>query len=154
MKSFILILRIALVSIASALILGAEQPQIDWNHARELNRRFQRAEKLSQEESAYLNRAREVRARATTLRGIPRETRPPALSEQPIRHFTPLTELADELYEGERGGLYGGGLNMPSEPHRLAAVIEAAKIKPLDRIFHKEMREEFTDRPDFIDVSG
>ncbi|MDA1277048.1 MAG: hypothetical protein O2960_23780, partial [Verrucomicrobia bacterium] len=27
-------------------------------------------------------------------------------------------------------------------------------IEALNRIFHKEMREEFTDRPDFIDVSG
>jgi len=132
MKSFLLILRIAFVSIASALILGAEQSQIDWNHARELNRRFQRGEKLSQEENAYLNRAREVRASAAPQRGNPRETRPLELSEQPIRHFTPLTDLADELYEGELGGLYGGGLNIPSEPHRLAALNETAKIKRLD----------------------
>lgn len=39
---------------------------------------------------------------------------------------------ADDRYQGEDGGLYGGGLNEPPATHRSAAIKELAKIQPLD----------------------
>jgi hypothetical protein len=45
----------------------------------------------------------------------------------------PLTEMsADDRYEGQDGGLYGGGKNEPPEPHRKAARAALAAIEPLD----------------------
>jgi hypothetical protein len=45
----------------------------------------------------------------------------------------PLTEMsADDRYQGEDGGLYGGGKNSPPDEHRHAAVAELARIEPLD----------------------
>jgi len=47
--------------------------------------------------------------------------------------FKPLTEMtAEDRHQGEDGGLYGGGKNVPPEKHARAAEIELAKIKPLD----------------------
>src|SRR5690348_17547401 len=46
----------------------------------------------------------------------------------------PLTEMmADDLYQGEEGGLYGGGKNVPPAEHQAAARRETAQIVPRDR---------------------
>jgi hypothetical protein len=48
--------------------------------------------------------------------------------------FKPLTEMtAQDKYQEEDGGLYGGGANEPPEAHQAAAKKETAKIAPLDR---------------------
>ncbi len=44
----------------------------------------------------------------------------------------PLTELGNETYKGETGGLYGNGSNEPPAAHRDAAMRAAARIVPLD----------------------
>jgi hypothetical protein len=47
--------------------------------------------------------------------------------------FKPLTEMtAQDKYQREDGGLYGGGANEPPEAHQAAARKETAKIVPLD----------------------
>lgn len=52
---------------------------------------------------------------------------------KPSVGFKPLNEMtASDKYKGEDGGLYGGGMNEPPEPHRSAAKKETAKIRPLD----------------------
>jgi hypothetical protein len=47
--------------------------------------------------------------------------------------FTPLNDLGAGGYQGEAGGLYPGGLNVPPERHRQVALDEAAGVRPLDR---------------------
>jgi hypothetical protein len=44
----------------------------------------------------------------------------------------PLTELGNEKYKGETGGLYGGGSNEPPPSQHQAAKKAVAKIQPLD----------------------
>jgi|GEM_PF-1115394 len=45
----------------------------------------------------------------------------------------PLTEMtAEDRYQGQDGGLYGGGRNEPPDAHREAAEAELAQIQPLD----------------------
>jgi len=44
----------------------------------------------------------------------------------------PLTELGNEKYKGETGGLYGNGSNDPPREQQEAAKKAAAKIQPLD----------------------
>ncbi len=46
--------------------------------------------------------------------------------------LVPLTEMGGRLYQGEDGGLYGGGSNTPPPAHLAAALREAAQIGPLD----------------------
>jgi hypothetical protein len=100
-----------------------EEP-IDFERARGLLRRQQDGETLTSDEAAYLQRAREAR-RAEALRRVP----PPADTSA----LRPLTEMtADDRYQGEDGGLYGGGRNTP--PDALAAAARAAlgRIRPLN----------------------
>jgi len=99
---------------------------IDFNHARQLLERRQRGETLTSDERAFLERA--VAARKAKSGG----PRPPA-QRQPPEQLTPLTDLtATERYEGEDGGLYGGGRNTPPDDHHQAALRELAKIRPLN----------------------
>jgi hypothetical protein len=58
---------------------------------------------------------------------------PRALLNREKAGLTPLTELtAEDRYQGQEGGLYGGGQNAPPAEHRKAAEAELAKIQPLD----------------------
>jgi hypothetical protein len=80
---------------------------------------------LTAEEQAYLERAMaERRAQQQAASGItPREQ----------TSFKPLTEMtAEDKYQGEDGGLYGQGENVPPEKHRQAAEAALTKIQPLD----------------------
>jgi hypothetical protein len=67
-RSFLLaVLSISLVSGGFAPVMfaaGTDSP-IDWNRARELLRRYQQGELLSQEDQAYLDRAKTERAKAS-----------------------------------------------------------------------------------------
>ncbi len=97
---------------------------IDWKKAKALHERRQRGETLTAEEERELARAVAVR---NSGGGRPDTQRP-----APER-LTPLTDLtADDRYEGEDGGLYGGGANSPPEAHRRGAEAELAKIQPLN----------------------
>jgi hypothetical protein len=61
--------------------------------------------------------------------------KPPIASKgKPSVGLKPLTEMtADDKYQGEDGGLYGGGKNEPPAAHQAAAQKEVAKITPLDK---------------------
>lgn len=61
-----------------------------------------------------------------------RQAEPPATGKKSVG-FKPLTEMtAQDRYQGEDGGLYGGGKNEPPEAHLAAARKESAKVVPLD----------------------
>ncbi len=117
-----------------ALGLCAAEP-IDYNRARQLIERQRAGETLTIDERAYLDRARAERAKQQPAAGkgggapggrVAGQRPAPAA-------LTPLTDLgADGRYEGEDGGLYGGGRNTPPESHRRAAGAELARIRPLD----------------------
>lgn len=97
---------------------------VDFNKARQLLERRQRGQTLTRDEQAYLERAMAERRKQP---GRPANQRP-----APAR-LTPLSDMsASDWYEGEDGGLYGGGRNTPTEAHRRAAEAELAKIRPLD----------------------
>jgi hypothetical protein len=46
--------------------------------------------------------------------------------------LVPVTEMAETLYKGQTGGLYGDGRNVPPENHAKAAQERTALIRPLD----------------------
>lgn len=105
-----------------AALLVAQDPPIDPARARELLRKQRAGETLAPDEAAYLKRAMEERRGATPPRA-PRET----------SGLKPLDEMGvDDRYQGEDGGLYGGGKNVPSDELRRAAEAELARIAPLD----------------------
>jgi hypothetical protein len=110
------------VGCAAYLCARQTLDEIDWDKARELRRRMLAGEKLSEEEQAYLSRAR------AALRA-PR--RPPA--QAAATELTPLCDLwGDARYKGEQGGLYGAGSNEPPTSHLQAALAAARAITPLD----------------------
>ena len=108
---------------------AAQQPEIDFAKARGLLGKRQAGEKLTAEENAYLDRA--IAARRAGQGGQPgRDSR--AIFGKDKVGFKPLTEMtADDRYEGQDGGLYGGGKNSPPDEHRKAAESALAQIKPL-----------------------
>lgn len=100
---------------------------IDWPKAQALYQREQRGEKLTADEQAYLNKAKEARKRGGGGGSAPANQRKAPES------LRPLTDMsADERYEGEDGGLYGGGKNAPPEPLVKAAAAELEQIKPIN----------------------
>ena len=124
-KSFRLYLAVAfwLLTAATVSISLTSEP-VDWQKARELRRREQQGQTLTDEERAYLQRAKQEYAKQ----------KQPAQA-QPARETTgliPLTELGDGLYKGQTGGLYGHGLNVPPESQRKAAQTQTALIVPRD----------------------
>ncbi len=105
----------------------AQVPDIDWNRARELFRREQRGETLGADDRAYLDRAKAARrgGGGTTGGAVSQRKAPERLK--------PLCDMgADDRYEGEDGGLYGGGRNEPSEALLRAAGTALKQIQPLN----------------------
>jgi len=117
-----------LFSIFTAAIRANDEQSIDWQRAEELFRKEQRGETLTEEESAYLERAKQQRRQQA------RETRPQgrAASAKETTGLVPITEMASRLYKGQPGGLYGEGRNTPPDSHQAAAIKELAKIQLLD----------------------
>jgi hypothetical protein len=120
----------------AALFLGAvslfgqtADAPIDWNRAKQLYQREQRGEPLTAEDRAYLDRAKEARKRdgGRQRPGATGEQRPSPESLKPLSDIT-----ADELYEGEDGGLYGKGQNEVPAGLRASAEAALAAIQPLD----------------------
>ena len=60
-----------------------------------------------------------------------RGNRPRLQPKDTIPGLVPLTEMT-KLYQGEDGGLYGGGKDEPSKAHKAAAERATAAIQPLD----------------------
>lgn len=127
-----LVLLLGLVTLA----LAAAEP-IDFNRARELIERQRAGGTLTPEERSYLERARaerEQQMRAKGKGGAPGGAGRPAGQRPAPAQLTPLTDFGPEArYEGEDGGLYGGGRNTPPDALRRAAETQLALIQPLDR---------------------
>jgi hypothetical protein len=135
--------RISFLTIISSLllicgfaVLAADDGQIDWEKARELLRRQRQGQSLTDEERAYLERARRERAagrpRRARLQGEERPPRTQALRGKDTTGMIPLTELVDGEYKGQKGGLYGNGKNTPPASHQAAAQKVLAEIRPLN----------------------
>lgn len=111
--------------------LAAQTPPagpVDMAKARQLLQREQRGEKLTPQEQAYLDKAREARRSGGAGKKASPGTQRPAPES-----LTPLCDMtAADRYEGEDGGLYGGGSNQPPEALRTAAEKVLAQIQPLD----------------------
>lgn len=130
MKIPILVLTVValLSSLAPAQTPAPEAGRIDWRRAQELFQKNQRGEKLNPEDRAYLDKALEARkggARPGGGGGGEQRKAPESLK--------PLTDMtAEDRYEGEDGGLYGGGSNLPPEAQQKAAQSALSQIQSLD----------------------
>jgi len=101
----------------------ANEP-IDWQKARALLQRERAGERLTPEDQAYLDRAKQARAQ----RGQ-QSAAPPPRATTGLR---PLTEMtAEDRYQDQDGGLYGAGLNEPPAEHLALAMAAAAQVQPL-----------------------
>jgi hypothetical protein len=111
---------------------SAQDATINWDKARDLLQRSQRAERLDPADQAYLDHAKELRRQAGGGQAPRDGDRLPAQRPAPPR-LIPISDLgASDRYEGEDGGLYGAGLNRPPESLRQAAESAMAQIRPLD----------------------
>jgi hypothetical protein len=112
--------------------MGRQDQAIDFDKARQLHQRMLKGERLSDEDRAYLERAKAAfqKKQAGTLKG----SVPPAKDHLGL---VPLTDMAGETrYKWQDGGLYGGGRNQPPEAHLRAALAAAGRIRPLDAAGH------------------
>lgn len=120
------------IGILCGVVVAQEMPPIDMRQVRELHQRDLRGETLSPSERERLDRARAARAA-----GQQPNTHDPVASARPSTGLIPLCDMgADQRYQGEDGGLYGGGRNTPPEAHAKAALAAAASIRPLDQDGH------------------
>ncbi len=103
----------------------AQEIQIDWQKARGLHERAQRGEKLSPDEQKYYDGALRQRAKGG---GQPQRQEPPPPAPT---NLVPLTELT-AAYQGQDGGLYGGGKNEPPAELATRGQKALAQIRPLD----------------------
>ena len=105
----------------------SQNDPIDWNKAQALFRRSQAGETLTAEEQTYLNKAREARNRGGGGGGAPANQRKAPESLKPLGDMS-----AADRYEGEDGGLYGGGKNTPPATLAKNAAAALAQIQPID----------------------
>ncbi len=142
MTSFFRDCGLLFLSLSTGLLFAqpADAP-VDFNKARQLIERTRGGESLSPEERRYLDRARAEREkqqreqrpdeRSTAVGGAaaPRNGKQRPAPAQ----ITPLTDLgAGDRYEGQDGGLYGGGRNRPPQSLRAMAERELIAIRPRD----------------------
>ncbi len=110
--------------------LQADEIKIDWEKARDLHQRASRGEKLSPDDQKYYDEALRQHGKGggPGAQGQPQKQEPPPPAPT---NLVPLTELSGP-YQGQDGGLYGGGKNEP--PADLAARAQKAveQIHPLD----------------------
>jgi len=102
--------------------------QVDWEKARGLYEREQKGEKLSPEDQKYLDNAKRLRGQGGGQAGQQRKQEPPP---PPPQNLVPLTELTGQ-YQGQDGGLYGGGKNEPAPELAARAKQAVAQIRPLN----------------------
>jgi hypothetical protein len=139
-KGHKVLLVVAILSLLSlvctSVAWSAGDEPIDWQKARDLLMKQRRGQQLTEEEQAYLERAKQERARGRSGQARPvgerRPQRSAAMKGKESTGMVPLTELGDGKYKGESGGLYGNGKNTPPASHQAAARKELAKIRPLD----------------------
>ena len=130
------------LSLSAGLLFAqpADEP-IDFSKARQLIERTRGGEVLSPEERRYLDRARAERekqqrvqrteGRATSGGGAA-AARTGQQRSAPAR-ITPLTDMgAADRYDGQEGGLYGGGRNTPPDTLRATSEGVLTAIRPRD----------------------
>ena len=122
--------------ICASIAFSFESSQIDWEKARELLQKQRQGQALTDEEEAFLERAKQERAKRRQERGLPENDRLPqrdrAGTGKEITGMIPLTELVEGKYKGQTGGLYGHGKNTPPPSHHAAAKKELVRVRPLD----------------------
>jgi hypothetical protein len=126
-RRFGLMLLAAALAGITALAAPPDDKEIDFNKARQLLMKEKNGERLSPEEKAYLDRAKEAFRKKNEVKA-----EQAAKGGNDSTGLVPLTDLGDKKYKGETGGLYGNGANQPPEAHAAAAKRESAKIRPLD----------------------
>ena len=116
---------------------GADE-SIDMNRAKGLLRKQRSGGHLTEEEQAYLARARAERDKRRSGQtgrkpaGGARARGAPAAGRTSTG-IKPLCDMAaTESYKNQDGGLYGKGRNMPPEALGAATAKQLAKIRPLD----------------------
>ena len=124
--SFIRFLSVALLLASGFATALAQDDKIDWSRARQLHARAQQGEKLNAEDQAYYEKAKAALAAGKGPAGEGGNT--PALVD--TSKLIPLTELGEEKYKGETGGLYGNGMNDPPEAHLASAIKATMRITP------------------------
>jgi len=126
----------SLLLICISAVLAAGSGEIDWQRARDLLRKQRQGQQLTDEEKAYLERAKQERGAGrggrTRSQGQERPQRPQAMTGKETTGMIPLTELVDGEYKGQSGGLYGNGKNVPPASHQAAAQEVLGEIRPLD----------------------
>ena len=113
---------------ASATPSAAGALKIDWEKAKALYQREQSGEKLAPEDQKYLDEAKRQRGQGAQPQGQQQNQPPPP---PPPQNLVPLTELTAP-YQGQDGGLYGGGKNEPSPELAARAKQALARIRPLN----------------------
>ena len=134
--SFLTTISSLLLLICGFAVLVADDGQIDRQKTRELIQKQRQGQSLTDEEEAYLERARQQRATSrpggTRPEGERRPERDQAEKGKETTGMIPLAELVDGEYKDQSGGLYGNGNNTPPASHQAAAKKELAEIRPLD----------------------
>ena len=105
----------------------SQNDKIDWTRAKQLHQRAGQGEKLNAEDQAYYEKAKAALAAGKGPAGEGRGAPVPVDTSK----LVPLTELGEEKYKGEIGGLYGNGMNEPPEAHLASAIKATMRITPL-----------------------
>ncbi len=113
---------------------------IDMKQVRQILQKHRRGETLTDEEAQLLKKGMALReqrnrkGRDNTQRpknqGREAKARTSTAGKESFG-FKPLSELGEEKYKGQEGGLYGNGSNEPPAEHQKAALKELSEIKPL-----------------------
>ena len=129
----------SLLLILAAVPLFAADAPFDWQKAREIFQKSQSGAQLTPDEQKILEEAKRRHAAGESPNGNnpppapgtgqkPPNQQPPPPAPQ---NLVPLTELTGK-YQGQDGGLYGGGKNDPSPELAARAKQSAAQIRPLN----------------------
>jgi hypothetical protein len=131
-------MRSLLLILAAVPLLAADAP-FDWQKAREIFRNSQNGAQLSPDEQKILDEAKRRHAAGESPNGNPQPASPgnaqrPQNQQPPPaapQNLVPLTELTGK-YQGQDGGLYGGGKNEPSPELAARAKQTVAQVRPLN----------------------
>ena len=118
----LLLLILAGLTCAGLLRADIKTEPIDFDKARQLIERQRSGEKLTADEQAYLDKAKEARKRSSG--------NAPAAQRKALDSLKPLCDMtAGDRYEGEDGGLYGGGHNTPPDALAKSAAAALAQVQ-------------------------
>ena len=113
------------LALADRSVGGDQNPPIDFEKAKQILRRVQKGERVTQGERTYVERAKAAIAK--------KKAEFAKTHGKPSVEITPLTDLkGDARYKGQDGGLYGDGKNEPPDALREAALAASHEIQPRD----------------------